>query len=128
VPAAEARRWADKTSSSSHLLGKTTLYIPERLAAACRGSAERRTWLERLPDTIGELQDRWRLSLGHPFDAPLILGKVYRVVPDARAAKDDLVRIIDESGEDDLFHKKQFALVDFPQAVRKKILALQRAS
>ena len=61
-------------------------------------------------------------------EASLILGKVYRIVPDARAAKDDLVRIIDESGEDYLFHKKQFALVDFPQAVRKKILALQRAS
>ena len=43
-------------------------------------------------------------------EASLILGKVYRVVPDARAAKDDLVRIIDESGEDYLFHKKQFAL------------------
>ena len=31
-------------------------------------------------------------------EASLILGKVYRVVSDARAAKDDLVRIIDESG------------------------------
>jgi len=61
-------------------------------------------------------------------EASLILGKVYRVVPDARAAKDDLVRIIDESGDDYLFHKTQFAFVDFPQAVRKKILALQKAS
>ena len=61
-------------------------------------------------------------------EASLIRGKVYRVVPDARAAKDDLVRIIDESGEDYLFSKAQFALVDFPEAVRKKILALQRAS
>ena len=61
-------------------------------------------------------------------EASLILGKVYRVLPDARAAKDHLVRIIDESGEDYLFHKNQFALVDFPQAVRKKILALQKAS
>ncbi len=61
-------------------------------------------------------------------EASLILGKIYRVVPDARAAKDDLVRIIDESGEDYLFHKSQFAFVDFPEAVRKKILALQRAS
>ncbi len=60
--------------------------------------------------------------------ASLILGKVYRIVPDARAAKDDLVRIIDESGEDYLFDKAQFAFVDFPQAVRKKILALQKAS
>jgi hypothetical protein len=61
-------------------------------------------------------------------EASLVLGKVYRVVPDARAAKDDLVRIIDESGEDYLFHKTQFAFVDFPRAVRKKILALQKAS
>ena len=61
-------------------------------------------------------------------EASLILGKVYRVVPDARAAMDDLVRIIDESGEDYLFHKSQFAFVEFPQAVRRKILAIQRAS
>lgn len=61
-------------------------------------------------------------------EASLILGKIYRVVPDTRAAKDDLVRIIDESGDDYLFHKKQFAFVDFPQSVRRKILALRRAS
>ena len=61
-------------------------------------------------------------------EASLSVGKVYRIVRDARAAKDDLVRIIDESGEDYLFDKTQFAFVDFPQAVRKKLLALQRAS
>jgi hypothetical protein len=61
-------------------------------------------------------------------EASLILGKIYRVVPDARAAKDNLVRIIDESGEDYLFARGQFALVDFPQAVKKKILALAKAS
>ena len=36
--------------------------------------------------------------------------------------------MIDESGEDYLFDKTYFAFVDFPQAVRKKLLALQRAS
>lgn len=61
-------------------------------------------------------------------EASLILGKVYRIVPDARAAKDDLIRVIDESGEDYLFTKHQFALVDFPQAVKKRILALEKAS
>lgn len=61
-------------------------------------------------------------------EASLILGKVYRIVPDARAAKDDLVRIIDESGEDYLFDKDQFVFVDFPAAVRKKILAIQNTS
>ena len=61
-------------------------------------------------------------------EASLILGKVYRVVPDARAAKDGLIRIIDESGEDYLFDSRQFVLVDLPQAVRRKILALQRSA
>ena len=61
-------------------------------------------------------------------EASLILGKVYRIVPDARAAADDLVRIVDESGEDYLFDKAQFAFVEFPQAVRRKILALKRVS
>jgi hypothetical protein len=58
-------------------------------------------------------------------EASLILGKVYRLLPDARAAKDDLVRIIDESGEDYLFDRNQFVQVDFPAAVKKKILAIQ---
>ena len=60
-------------------------------------------------------------------EASLIRGKVYRAVPDQRAAKDDLIRIIDESGEDYLFSCAQFVVVDFPQPVRRKLLALQRA-
>ncbi len=60
--------------------------------------------------------------------ASLILGKVYRILPDPRAAKDDLVRIVDESGEDYLYHKSHFVLVDFPPAVKKKILALEGAA
>jgi hypothetical protein len=59
------------------------------------------------------------------YEASLIPGKVYRILPDARAAKDDLVRIVDESGEDYLYHKSYFVFVDFPPAVKKKVLALQ---
>ena len=62
------------------------------------------------------------------YEASLILGKIYPVLSDVRAAKDGLVRVIDESGEDYLFDKTQFLFVDFPQAVRRKILALQKAS
>ena len=61
------------------------------------------------------------------YGASLILGKVYRILPDPRAASDDLVRIVDESGEDYLYHKSYFVFVDFPRAVKKKILALQKA-
>jgi len=59
------------------------------------------------------------------YQASLILGKVYHIVPDLRAAKDDLVRIVDESGEDYLYHKSYFVFVDFPPAVKQKVLALQ---
>ena len=60
------------------------------------------------------------------YQASLVLGKVYRVLPDPRAAKDDLVRIVDESGEDYLYHRDHFVFVDFPPAVKKKIRALER--
>ena len=59
------------------------------------------------------------------YEASLIAGKVYRILPDPPAAKDDLVRLIDESGEDYLFHKRHFAFVDFTPAVRRRILELQ---
>jgi hypothetical protein len=59
------------------------------------------------------------------YRASLILGKVYRILPDRRAAKDDLVRIVDESSEDYLYHRSLFVFVDFPPAVKKKVLALQ---
>lgn len=62
------------------------------------------------------------------YRASLIPGKVYPVIPDAIALKDDLVRIADESGEDYLYHRSHFVFVDFPLAIRKKLLALQTAA
>jgi hypothetical protein len=58
------------------------------------------------------------------YEASLILGKVYRILRDTKAAKDDLVRIVDESGEDYLYHRSHFVFVDFPKSVARKILAL----
>ena len=62
------------------------------------------------------------------YQASLVPGKVYRILPDPVAAKDGLVRIVDESGEDYLYHKSHFVFVDFPPAVKKKLLALQNAA
>lgn len=62
------------------------------------------------------------------YPVSLIAGKVYRLVPDASAARDGLVRIVDEGGEDYLYHRDYFAFVDFPAAVKKKLLALKPAA
>ena len=58
------------------------------------------------------------------YEASLVLMKLYPILPDPRAARDDFVRIVDESGEDYLFHKSHFVFVDLPRGVKKKILAL----
>ena len=52
--------------------------------------------------------------------------KVYRVPPDARAAKDGLIRVIDESGEDYLYPADYFVPVELPrEAERALSLALR---
>ena len=62
------------------------------------------------------------------YEASLIRGKVYRITPDPRATQDDLVRIVDESGKDYLYHKSHFVFVDFSKSVEKKILALENVT
>jgi streptomycin 6-kinase len=42
--------------------------IPQRLAASCSKTPERAAWLARLPNVVHDLEDRWSLTLGAPFD------------------------------------------------------------
>jgi streptomycin 6-kinase len=44
------------------------MIVPPQLTAACNEVPERRAWLDRLPRAIQELQGRWALTLGAPFD------------------------------------------------------------
>lgn len=50
-------------------------------------------------------------NVGHK--ASLIPRKIYRVFPDTRAARDDFVRIVDESGEDTCTTRGIFCLSSF---------------
>ena len=61
------------------------------------------------------------------YQASLIPGKVYHLLPDARAAKDDMVRLVDESGEDYLFAADRFVAIEVPAAVRASLLKAARA-
>src|SRR5215471_8325046 len=53
------------------------------------------------------------------YPAALELHKVYAVLPDERAAADDFLRVIDESGEDYLYSRNRFAPVELPQQVKQ---------
>ena len=58
---------------------------------------------------------------GYPVS--LELWKIYRMLPDRRAAKDQLVRIIDDSGEDYLYDQSWFVPIKLPQAAKEAMLA-----
>lgn len=54
--------------------------------------------------------------------ASLELHKIYRVLPDPQADKDGDLRIVDESGEDYLYPKDWFVLIDVPEVVEASLL------
>jgi hypothetical protein len=57
------------------------------------------------------------------YPASLELWKIYRVLPDEKAAQHQLIRVIDESGEDYLYSESSFVPLKLPQAVEKAMLA-----
>lgn len=57
------------------------------------------------------------------YPASLQLWKVYRVLPDEKGARHNMIRVIDESGEDYLFPASYFVSVRLPQEVKSAILA-----
>src|SRR5579862_3786282 len=44
------------------------LNVPGRVAVNCSKTPERTGWLSRLPDALRNLERRWSLTLGAPFD------------------------------------------------------------
>ncbi len=57
---------------------------------------------------------------GYPVS--LELWKVYRVVPDEKAARHKLIRVIDESGEDYLYDEGYFVPIKLPKVVEEALL------
>lgn len=52
----------------------------------------------------------------------LEIRKIYEVLPDENAAKDDYIRIVDESGEDYLYPSDYFYPVEIARNVRETLL------
>jgi hypothetical protein len=56
------------------------------------------------------------------YEASLIPRKIYQVIPDEQAEQDDFVRVIDESGEDYLYHMSHFVFVELPVEVERVLV------
>ncbi|MFZ5912377.1 MAG: hypothetical protein ACOYYU_20420 [Chloroflexota bacterium] len=57
------------------------------------------------------------------YEASLIPRKIYQVIPDEQAERDDFIRIIDESGEDYLYHTSHFAFLELPAEIEQVLVA-----
>ena len=58
------------------------------------------------------------------YEASLIPRKIYEIIPDKRAEQDDFVRVIDESGEDYLYHNSHFVFIQLPLEVEQALVAV----
>jgi Ca2+-binding EF-hand superfamily protein len=75
----------------------------------------------RKPTPTRRLLHRSRFVLcvrNDDYHASLELRKVYRALPDRSAAKEKMLRVIDESGEDYLYLADFFVLISVPKKIQ----------
>jgi hypothetical protein len=58
------------------------------------------------------------------YEAAIELRKIYRAIPDTSAERHQLLRVIDESGEEYLYPQGFFLPIDLPKALEKAVLAV----
>ncbi|MEO1636699.1 MAG: hypothetical protein AAFS04_16645 [Cyanobacteria bacterium J06631_9] len=56
------------------------------------------------------------------YEASLEVGKIYLAIKDAEADANELVRLVDESGEDYAFSASRFYPIEVPEPVREVLL------
>lgn len=57
----------------------------------------------------------------HGYDVSLEIRKLYEIVADADAEKHGQIRVIDESGEDYLYHATAFNRISLPESIAERI-------
>ena len=58
------------------------------------------------------------------YEASLEVGKIYRVIPDETAEINELIRVIDESGEDYAFATERFYPIELPKSLEEALLSM----
>ena len=59
------------------------------------------------------------------YQADLIVGKIYRVLKPQSKDRPADIRVVDESGEDYLYPREWFVLVDLPLKAKKALVAVR---
>jgi hypothetical protein len=59
------------------------------------------------------------------YATSLVVRRLYPVLPDVVGEKHDMIRIVDESGEDYLYPKRMFAAVALTRTVEKRLTTVR---
>ena len=73
--------------------------------------------------TKAHTDHQFAICVGNEECEDLEIRKVYRILPDKRAARDGYVRVVDESGEDYLYPESLFARVKLTQKTQQALSA-----
>ncbi|MEW5939517.1 MAG: hypothetical protein AB1750_07640 [Chloroflexota bacterium] len=66
-------------------------------------------------------KSKFVICLRNDDSEDLLLGKVYRVLPDDVAARDNYIRVVDESGEDYLYPASFFVVIELPTKAERAL-------
>ncbi len=64
---------------------------------------------------------RYAICFKNKHCEDLVVRKIYPVIPDPKAEKENHIRIVDESGEDYLYPANYFFIVELPQKVERAL-------
>ena len=59
----------------------------------------------------------------HDYPASLEVRKIYQILPDSKAESHQMIRVIDESGEDYLYPASYFIVIELPEVAKKLFAA-----
>jgi hypothetical protein len=72
--------------------------------------------------STGATEARYAVCVRNEECEDLELRKIYRILPDDRAAREGYIRVVDESGEDYLYPESYFVPIRLPQRVQHAVL------
>lgn len=71
-----------------------------------------------------ELNIQFAICIAGEESGDIEVWKVYRVLPDLKASEVGCLRVVDESGDDYLYPASRFVVVELPEDVRARLLAV----
>ncbi|PSF37440.1 hypothetical protein C7H19_09720 [Aphanothece hegewaldii CCALA 016] len=71
-----------------------------------------------------ELKNQFAICVSNQKYEDLEVWKVYRVLLDDKASELGCLRVIDESGEDYLYPASRFVVVELPEEVQARLMAV----